>query len=65
MSGREAHRSATVVLSALMVLIGVALLVQAVAASASVVSPRTLLGVLFILAGAGRLYIEFRRGKRR
>ena len=47
-------------LSALMAIIGIALIVQAVG-SVSVLSPRLLLGVLFIAAGAGRLYLEARR----
>jgi hypothetical protein len=45
--------------------IGVALIVQAVRGHGSVVSPRLLLGVLFIAAGAGRLYVEALRGRRR
>ncbi len=55
----------TVVLSLLMVAIGVALIVQAVAGHGSVISPRLLLGVLFVAAGAGRLYVETARGRRR
>jgi hypothetical protein len=62
MTGRGVHRSATVVLSLVMAIIGVALIVQALSASASAISGRLLLGVLFIAAGAGRLYIESRRG---
>jgi drug/metabolite transporter (DMT)-like permease len=61
MTGRGAHYAATRVLSLLMVAIGVALVVQAVGARGSVISPRLLLGVLFILAGAGRVYLQVRR----
>jgi hypothetical protein len=64
MTGRGAHRTGTFVLSLLMAAIGVALIVEAVAGSGSVISPRLLLGVLFIAAGAGRLYIEIGRGRR-
>ncbi|HXR29183.1 MAG TPA: hypothetical protein VN772_06345 [Solirubrobacteraceae bacterium] len=61
MNGRQAHRTATFALSALMVVIGLALIVQAIVLQASVVSPRLLLGVLFIAAGAMRSYLEVRR----
>jgi hypothetical protein len=64
MTGRRLHRSATVALSTLMVLLGVALVVQALAGHGGVLSPRTLLGLLFLAAGVGRLYIEARRGRR-
>jgi hypothetical protein len=63
MTGRRLHRSATVALSTLMVLLGVALVVQALAGHGGVLSPRTLLGLLFLAAGVGRLYIEARRGR--
>jgi hypothetical protein len=55
----------TVVLSLLMAAIGVALIVQAVGGHASAISPRLLLGVLFAAAGAGRLFVERVRGRRR
>jgi uncharacterized membrane protein HdeD (DUF308 family) len=63
MNGRQVHRWGTFVLSVLMVAIGLALIVQAVAGHASSVSPRLLLGVLFIAAGCGRTYIEVRRNR--
>ncbi|MFI4984817.1 MAG: hypothetical protein ACHP93_02765 [Solirubrobacterales bacterium] len=64
MIGRQAHRSVTFVLSLLMAAIGIALIVQAVAGHGSAISPRMLLGVLFIAAGVGRLYLEAKRGRR-
>jgi hypothetical protein len=63
MNGRQAHRMGTFVLSLAMVGIGLALIVQAVSGHASAISPRLLLGVLFIAAGAGRTYVELRRGR--
>jgi hypothetical protein len=63
MIGRQAHRTGTLVLSLLMVAIGVALIVQAVARG-GLISPRLLLGVLFIGAGLGRVYLEARRDRR-
>jgi len=65
MNGRQAHRVSTFVLSVAMGVIGVALLVQAVSGHASSISPRLLLGVLFIAAGAGRAYLEVRRSRDR
>jgi hypothetical protein len=65
MNGRQAHRSGTMVLSLLMAAIGVALIVQAVVGHGGVLSPRLLLGALFIAAGAGRVYLEMRRGRGR
>jgi hypothetical protein len=64
MTGRQLHRRTAIALSALMVVIGVALVVEAVGGAGGVLSARTLLGVLFLAAGAGRLYIEAKRGQR-
>ena len=65
MSGRGVHRAGTVVLSLLMAVIGVALIVQALGGRGGAISPRLLLGVLFLAAGAGRLYVVRRsRGAR-
>jgi hypothetical protein len=63
MIGGQAHRAGTWVLSLLMAAIGVALVVQVVAGHGSPLSPRLLLGALFIAAGLGRLYVERRRGR--
>jgi hypothetical protein len=62
MNGRQAHRSGTFALSLLMAAIGIALMVQAVT-GAGVLSPRLLLGLLFIAAGALRIYLEIRKGR--
>jgi hypothetical protein len=63
MNGRQAHRMGTYVLSLAMVAIGLALIVQALSGHGGVISPRLLLGVLFIAAGGGRAYIEVRKGR--
>ncbi|MHB1467532.1 MAG: hypothetical protein ACYCU0_01930 [Solirubrobacteraceae bacterium] len=63
MNGREVHRGGTVVLAVAMVAIGIALLVEALSAGKAL-SLLTLAGVLFLAAGAGRIYIEARRGRR-
>jgi uncharacterized membrane protein HdeD (DUF308 family) len=64
MTPRHAHRMATFVLSALMLVIGLALIVQSLDGQASAVSSRLLLGVLFVAAGVARSYLEIRRGRR-
>ena len=61
MRGRTVHGLSTAALSLLMAIIGVALVAQAIGAHASVLSARLLLGVLFVAAGGGRLYVETRR----
>ncbi|HEY3830635.1 MAG TPA: hypothetical protein VGL57_15710 [Solirubrobacteraceae bacterium] len=62
MTGRQIHRSTAMVLAALMALIGVVLLVEALSGQGGLLSARTLLGVLFLAAGVGRVYVELRRG---
>jgi hypothetical protein len=64
MNGRQAHRMSTLVLSLLMVALGLALSAQAIG-SGSPLSPRLLLGILFIAAGAGRWYVQVRRARGR
>ncbi|MCW3012096.1 MAG: hypothetical protein JWO90_2500 [Solirubrobacterales bacterium] len=60
MDPRELQRRATVLLSGLMVLIGVALVVRTVAGGGSPISIGLLLGVLFVVAGAGRIHLATR-----
>jgi hypothetical protein len=49
-------------MSSLMVLIGIALLVEAIALGGALIG--LLLGVLFVAAGAGRLYLTMRGDQR-
>lgn len=63
MTGGGVHRAGTRVLSLLMAAIGVALIAQAAGGDGGVLSPRMLLGALFLAAGAGRLYLEARRSR--
>ncbi len=63
MRGRTVHRSGTVVLSLLMLAIGVALVGQVIGAGSGLLTPRLLLGLLFLAAGIARLYIEIKRGR--
>jgi uncharacterized membrane protein HdeD (DUF308 family) len=64
MTGRQLHRRGTLVLSLLMVVIGLALIVEALAGAGGALSPRLLIGLLFIAAGVARTYLEVRRGRR-
>lgn len=54
-------RSLTWLTSGLMVVIGVAIVVRTVAAGGGPTAIGILLGVLFVAAGAGRLWVESRR----
>jgi uncharacterized membrane protein HdeD (DUF308 family) len=63
MTPRRLHRMSTLVLSLAMAAIGVALIVQALAAHSGVSTTRLLLGVLFLAAGVARCYVELRRGR--
>jgi hypothetical protein len=51
----------TLVLSSLMVVIGVAMIVRAIAGGGGPLAVGIVLGLLFIAAGAGRIYAERRR----
>jgi hypothetical protein len=53
--------AATRVLSALMVLIGLAIVARTLAAGGGVAAFGVLVGLLFVAAGVGRLYAERRR----
>ena len=57
---REVHRAATRVMSVIMAVLGVLLLVLTLARGGGPLSVGTILGVLFIAAGALRLRAEAR-----
>jgi multisubunit Na+/H+ antiporter MnhB subunit len=57
---RNLHRSSTRVMSILMVVIGVAILVRTLIAGGGALATGVVLGVLFLLAGAARLYLQSR-----
>ena len=59
--GEGVHRAATLVLSAAMVALGLAMLVRTFGAGGGPLALGTVLGVLFVVAGAGRLYLTWRR----
>jgi hypothetical protein len=51
----------TLVLSGLMVVLGLAMIVRTLAAGGGPVAAGIVLGLLFVAAGAGRLWVERRR----
>jgi hypothetical protein len=57
------HGIATRVLSGMMVVLGAAILVTTIARGGGPLAIGMLLGVLFVAAGAGRLYVERERGR--
>ena len=59
--GRGVHRAMTLLLSAAMVVIGLAMLVRTLGAGGGPLALGIVLGLLFLLAGAGRFYITWRR----
>jgi hypothetical protein len=59
---RNLHRGTTRVMSTVMVLIGVAMIVSTIVHGGGALALGILLGVLFIAAGLGRLYVLGRSG---
>jgi hypothetical protein len=59
---RELHRAGTTVTSVLLVVVGVAILVTTVVNGGGVLAVGVLLGLLFVAAGAGRLWVMRRGG---
>jgi len=59
---RDIHRASTRVLSAVMVVLGVVVLVSTLARGGGPFAVGVIFGVLFVAAGAARLYLE--RGER-
>jgi uncharacterized membrane protein HdeD (DUF308 family) len=57
---RQLHGPATRVMSVLMILIGIVLLVRTITAGGGAIATGMLLGLLFIVAGAARLYLQLR-----
>ena len=55
---RDLHRHTTAVLSIVLVVLGVAMIVRTLVAGGGAVAIGLLLGVLFIAAGVGRLYLN-------
>ena len=58
---RQLHRQSTRLLSLLMILIGVALVVRTLSAGGGGLAVGVVFGVLFVAAGAARLYLQGRQ----
>jgi hypothetical protein len=58
---RHVYRSGITALSIVMIMVGIAILVRTLAAGGGPIATGMILGLLFILAGAGRLYLVLRR----
>ncbi len=56
----QLRATSTRVFSVLMIVIGVAIVVRTLAAGGGAAAAGVILGVLFIAAGAGRLYLQLR-----
>ena len=54
---RDIHRGATRVMSTVMVAIGVAMIVATLVRGGGALAVGLILGILFVAAGAGRLYV--------
>jgi hypothetical protein len=61
---RNLHRQSTRVMSTLMVLLGLAMIVSTLVNGGGALAIGLLLGVLFVAAGLGRLYLLGRTGPR-
>lgn len=60
MDRRQLHQRSTLLLSTLMILVGIALVVRSLLAGGGGLATGVILGVLFVVAGAGRLYLAGR-----
>jgi hypothetical protein len=58
----DVRRSSTQALSVALIVIGVALIVRTVAAGGGALAVGIILGLLFVAAGCGRLYVSRRAG---
>ena len=60
--GSDLHRTTTTILSVALIVLGVAMIVRTLTAGGGALATGMLLGSLFILAGAGRVWLA--RGRR-
>ena len=58
--GRQLHSSSTRVMSVVMIVIGIGLVVRTLVAGGGALATGLVLGVLFVLAGVARLYLQLR-----
>jgi hypothetical protein len=61
---RDLHRQTTGLLSVILVILGVAIIVRTLTAGGGALAFGLLMGVLFVAAGVGRMYINTRLANR-
>lgn len=57
---RNIHRGTTRLLSSTMLVLGIAMVISTLARGGGALAIGLVMGVLFILAGAGRLYVSYK-----
>ncbi len=62
-SGRQIHASTTTILSALMIIIGAGLVIRTLSLGGGIFAIGVIMGVLFVAAGCGRLWVANRGPK--
>ncbi len=62
-SGRQIHASTTTILSALMIIIGAGLVIRTLSLGGGIFAIGVIMGVLFVAAGCGRLWVAIRGPK--
>ncbi len=62
-SGRNVHASTTTIFSALMIIIGAGLVVRTLSLGGGIFAIGVIMGILFVAAGCGRLWVATRGPK--
>jgi drug/metabolite transporter (DMT)-like permease len=57
---QQFRRSYTRVMSVILIVLGIVLVIRTVSVGGGPAAAGVLLGILFVLAGAGRLYLQYR-----
>jgi len=57
---QQLRRSYTRLMSVVLIVLGIVLVIRTLAAGGGPAAAGVLLGILFVLAGAGRLYLQYR-----
>ncbi len=57
---QQLRRSYTRVMSVILIVLGIVLVIRTISAGGGPAAAGVLLGILFVLAGAGRLYLQYR-----
>jgi drug/metabolite transporter (DMT)-like permease len=57
---QQLRRSYTRLMSVILIVLGIVLVIRTISAGGGPAAAGVLLGILFVLAGAGRLYLQYR-----